>query len=347
MMSRTWMKFLPLCLMVALACGGPAASGPEPASPQAATTAQTSAAAPPAQSAKPEAPKAEAAPAPPATEDDSGNKSTVTLLDPGGEPRRKLRYLFSMKPESMILDMEMKMAMRMGDRVSPETELPGMRTVMRIVPKSISPGGDLSYEGVIVSNEITSKGALPAAARQKLEESLKSTRDMKVTSTVSSRGVVKEATMQIPDDAAPDIRQALESTRDALRAMCMPLPEEEVGVGARWKTEMNIKTTLRMTQTTTTTLKKLEPKKMELDVVLTQSAEPQLMTGPSVPPGTTIKLERMIGNGTGALAVKLDHPVPVSSVSVDNETTMTVSSGAQSMETGTRVRMVIKVKPGK
>lgn len=352
-MSRTWMKFLPfsrLAVAVAVAaaaCGGPAASGSGPASPEAPPTAEPSAAAPPAESAKPEAPKAEAAAPPPAAEDDTGNGSTVTLLDPGAEPRRKVRYLFGMKPESMILDMEMKMAMRMGDRASPETELPGMRTVMRIVPKSISPEGDLSYEGVIVSNEITSKGALPPAARQKLEESLKSTRDMKVTSTVSSRGVVTEATMQIPENAAPEIRQALEGTRDALRSMCMPLPEEDVGVGARWKTDMNIRTTLRMVQTTTTTLKKLEPKKMELDVVLTQTAAPQLMTGPSVPPGTTIKLERMTGNGTGTLAVKLDHLVPVSSVALDNETTMTMSAGAQSMETGTRMRIVIKVKPGK
>jgi hypothetical protein len=343
-MSRTWIRFLPFCFVTAAACGGPAASAPEPASPEAPPPAKVASAAP-AASAKPEPPKAEAA-APPAVEDTS-NKSTVTLIDPGGQPRRKLRYVFSMKPETMVLDMEMKMAMRMGDKASPETELPGMRTVMRIVPKSISPDGDLSYEGVIVSNEITSKGALPPAARQKLDESLKSTHDMKVTSTVSARGVVEEASMEIPPDAAPEMRQALESTRDALRAMCMPLPEEEVGVGARWKTDMDIRTTLRMIQTTTSTLKKLEAKKMDLDVVLTQSAAPQLMTGPGVPPGTTIKLERMVGNGTGALAVRLDHLVPVSSVSLDNDTTMTVSNGSQSMATGTNMRMVIKVKPGK
>jgi hypothetical protein len=344
-MSRTFMKFLPFCFVVA-ACGGPAASGPEPAAAQA-PPAEPAAPAPPAESA-PEPPKAEAMPAPPtpAAEDEAANNSTVTLLEPGAEPRRKLRYVFSMKPETMVLDMEMKMAMRVGERVSPETELPGMRTVMKIVPKSISPEGDLSYEGVIVKNEITSKGALPPAARQKLEESLKSTRNMKVMSTVSSRGVVKEATMEIPPDAAPEMRQALESTRDALRSMCMPLPEEDVGVGARWKTDMNLKTTLRMTQTTTTTLKKLGPKKMELDVALTQTAAPQLMTGAAVPPGTTIKLEKMAGNGAGALTVGLDHLVPVSTVSLDNDTTMTVSATGQSAQTGTRMHMVIKVKPG-
>jgi hypothetical protein len=110
---------------------------------------------------------------------------------------------------------------------------------------------------------------------------------------------------------------------------------------------MDVRTTLRLTQTTTTTLKKLEPKRMELDVALTQTALPQQMTGPGVPPGTTIKLDRMSGTGGGHLSVGLDHLVPVSNVSLDNETAMTVSASGQSMETGTRMRMTIKVKPGK
>jgi hypothetical protein len=271
----------------------------------------------------------------------------VTLLDPGKEPRRRLRYTFTMKPETLVLDMETKMAMRLGDKSMPETELPTIRTVMRLTPTNVSPEGDLTYEGVTTRTEVMSNGAVPDIVRQKMQASMKSMEGMKVTSTVSSRGVARDATMEIPENAAPEIRQALEGTREALKSMCMPLPEEDVGAGASWRTDMIMQTTFRLKQSTTTTLTKLEPNRMTLESALKQAADPQPFAGPSVPAGTSMKLERLTGTGGGTLVIQLDHLVPTSNVTLESETQMTVSAGGQSMQTGTVMHLFMKIHPGK
>lgn len=349
-MSVAWNRLVPFLILSATACGGP-----EPA--QAPNAAPPSAEAPPATSAEapgPAAPKAGAAPggeAPAAPENPAAaepppDTPRLTLLDPGQPPRRKLRYAFTMKPETLVLDIDMKMTMRMGDKQSPEAELPTIRTTMKIVPKSVSPEGDLTYEGRIEREEVLSNGPLPAEVRAKLQQSLKSMSGMKVASTVTSRGVVKEATMQIPDDAAPEVKQTLESTRDALRTMCTPLPEEEVGAGARWRTDVDVQTAFRLNQSTTMTVTKLENHRMQVDAVLVQSAPAQPVTA-GVPAGTTLRLEKLSGTGKGTMDVRFDHVTPQSTLAMDNESVMTVSAGGQSVVTGTQLHLVVKVKPGK
>src|ERR1041385_4263959 len=56
--------------------------------------------------------------------------------------------------------------------------------------------------------------------------------------------------------------------------MCTPLPEEEIGKGARWRTDVDVSTGFRLAQSTTLTVTKLEANRMQLDAVMIQSARP-------------------------------------------------------------------------
>jgi hypothetical protein len=241
--------------------------------------------------------------------------------------------------------MNMKMAVRVGEKQTPETVLPTIRSSVKIVPKSVLPEGDLVYEGEVVREEVLSNGAIPEPIREKLAASLKTVQGMKVAATVTSRGVVKDATMQIPENASTEVRQALESTRDSLRTLCTPLPEEEVGQGAR--VDMEVWAGFRMAQATTITLKNLTPNRAKLDASFVQSAESQPVTGAGVPEGATLRLDHLSGKGSGTIDVTFDRVSPVSTVSSDTETAMTVSVEGHSMPTGTKMHFDVQVKPGK
>src|SRR5262249_39478938 len=123
--------------------------------------------------------------------------------------------------------------------------------------------------------EVLSNGSVPELIREKLEASLQTAQGMKIAATVTSRGVVKDATMQVPEGTSREVRQALESTRDSLRTLCTPFPEEAVGQDARWRVDTDVRAGFLMDQSTTLTLKNLTVDTARLEASIEQSANSQ------------------------------------------------------------------------
>jgi hypothetical protein len=98
-------------------------------------------------------------------------------------------------------------------------------------------------------------------------------------STMSNRGIVKDLELEIPDAVSPQVRQMMDSMKQSFAQLSAPVPEEAVGVGAKWETKTRLAVNGPVIdQTATMTVVALAGNKATLDVKLVQTGKPQKFT---------------------------------------------------------------------
>lgn len=249
----------------------------------------------------------------------------VTLLEPGAEPRKPLRFAINKDEASTItMIMRMNMTQSMGDMKMPPTKLPGMKMVMNTQVVGVDASGDFEHEFTFTeATTIDEAGVMPQIAEM-MKNSLKSIVGLKGRATVSSRGFVKKAEMDIPPNADAMTKQQLESMRHSLTQFCAPLPDEPVGVGGKWKVEADLSAGgLDMKQDSVMTLEKIEGEQLQIKVELTQSAPPQPIDTQG---GPKLNLVSMNGKGDGMMTLLLSSPFPTrANVTSKNDQEMTIN----------------------
>jgi len=266
----------------------------------------------------------------------------VRLLSPGAPPRQKLRYRYSMGPSQWIqMDMKMSTGVALNGGTVLPTQLPTMRSVCRIDPKSVSPEGDLRYDFEMTKVTLLRDVPFPAQQREKIEKDLGKLAGSKGHALVTARGFTKEADLVMPPDAPESVQDAMENMRSALRQLSAPLPEEEMGTGAMWEVATDIVTpAFRMTQTATYTLRELRSNGFISTVSLIQNAPKQVMKLKQAP-DAKVELESLLSTGDG----KVDQPFDrlVSNSSVKSSTNMQMSIATPD-EPNTRMVMTMGIE---
>jgi Family of unknown function (DUF6263) len=270
----------------------------------------------------------------------------VTVLDPGAEPRRPLRYAFQKKGESVEIDMKMSMAMSAAGRASPMMAMPTIRMIMEIKPQSVDADGTMTALVETKKVEVMKDHPLPKDAMDKLTKDMQAIVGMKGRAVVSSRGMTKEASIDAPANASPQVKQILDSMKDSLRDMSMPLPEEPVGKNAKWEVKTVLTTQLTTVQKATYTAKDITEKSVVLDATVSQAAPPQKISSQAnLPPGAVLHLDSHTGTGSGTVKLALDRMTPSSTMKMQSKSIMTVSMGDEKQALGTDIAMELTIKP--
>jgi hypothetical protein len=339
-------SFIPCVLFALFGC---ASASPSPRASEAAPSASAGPSAAPSVESSDQAvapaPNASAAAAP-SSAGSADSEPKVTLLDPGKAPRQKLRFLFTTKPETMVMDLKTRMRVRAGAQSVPEIALPTLRTVMRLVPEKVSPEGDLTYDGTVKRTEMLGDAKLPAQAKTELKQQLDQLVGLKVHSVVTSRGSVKALSVDIPPNTNPAVAQTLESIRESMRNLCSPFPEEAVGPGARWQVDSAVAAPVHLTQKAVFTLVSVTPKAAELTAKVEQSAPRQKVEVAGVAAGTKTELVSLKGQGDSKVTTAFARLTPVSRVSLDNDTVTNVEQGGNKVEVNTTLHLDMTIKPG-
>ncbi len=271
---------------------------------------------------------------------------TIKLIDPGAEPRRELRYKFQVgRPDTVIMDMKIAVAMELGGQKQPENEAPPIRMAITIAPEAVTPEGDLRYQFRLTSAEVLKDKNTQPTMAQALEAQLKPAVGMSGFAVVSSRGITKDAEFNAPAGVGPQVQQLLENLRGSVRNLASPMPEEAVGKGAKWEVVVPLDTpALKLMQTSTHTLRDLNGDKGTVDIALRQEAPAQRMTLPSQR-GTTTTLESFGSTGSGTLEFDLHRLVPQSSVKLTSTMNSRVTSGGQSQPMMMTMRVQMTTHP--
>lgn len=310
--SRAVLALTAATLTCTLAAQTPPSS-PSPGSPRPAT--------PPATAPAP-APPAQAAPQ---------KEPVVTLLEPGAEPRQAQRLKITKGAVcDMGMLMSMQMTMSMNGMAMPPQSLPGMRTRAAFTVTDVRPNGDMAYDFEYRDfNAEEAPGVAPEMLDQ-VRDMLASLKGAHGTGVFTNRSIGKEFALTMPPGVDPMVRQQGEQMSQAMRQMTMPLPEEPVGVGARWRVETELLAGgIRMKMVREATLQKIEGDILTLALDITQSAEPQDVSNPQLPPGATLHVDSMKSTGNGTSVLDLTRLLPAQAeFKVTTDADMTINMGA-------------------
>jgi len=277
----------------------------------------------------------------------AGAPAIVKLISAGAAPRSALRYAVPADAkEHMDVTLDMSMSMDMGGMSMPAMTLPGMKIGADVAVTAESPAGDITYTMGFTGMTMAA-GADPAIAEQ-----VQATSDFMKTVTgsvtINNRGVVRTANIDLGKMASSQLGQMLGSTSEMLKNALTPLPEEEVGIGARWEVRYLVDAAgMKMFQRMELELVALDGKTATVKVTTEQTAPPQSVSNPAMPSGASMQLQKMTGSGSGTAALRLNGLVSPGTLNVDSATVMQLDIGGNTQQVSVTTSMKMAVAVGK
>ncbi len=267
----------------------------------------------------------------PAPAETAPQRPIVTLLDPGqAENRREIRFTPAVGAvETMIMRMKMGMSMSMGGQEMPPSSLPAQEMTARIAVEKVDQNGDIHYSMEFVDAKVVADDQTPPPMKAVMDAAMSKLVGIHGTAQVSSRGITLGGKIDGGDEMDPQSRQLLESMNQSLQQLSSPVPEEAVGVGAKWQVVL----TPRLggfTQTVTTiyTLIALSAESAKIDIAMSQTAAEQPLESASLPPGTKATIKSVNGSGTGSLELAFARITPTAST-MTTKTDVSMTFGAE------------------
>jgi len=271
----------------------------------------------------------------------------VELLNPGVEPRQQLR----LKPainvkETAVMTLKMDMEISALGRSSPAAKSPVSVMTFETKVTKIDPNGDIHYEFTYTNADITGDTEnTPPAVRDAMASALKSMVGMKGSFILDNRGFHKGGNFILPQGADNNLKQMVGQMSKSLEQLTSPLPAEAVGKGAKWRVSSSFSDYIMNVDVISTyELASWQDGVASLNVSIEQQANPQNITSPQLPPGTTLTLKSFTSQGGGAITKRLDRLNPFrSTASVSSNSEMSAKTAGSSEEVTITTKMVMEM----
>ena len=203
----------------------------------------------------------------------------VVLLDVGQGPKAPLR----LSPEvgntlQLGADLTMKVTMEMDGQVVPNPDFPSVAMVLGMEVVDVNEVGEITYNITYDSIELGTGADFPEAARTMIDEVFQELKNLKLVLVGDNRGRVLNAKVEAPDDLNPFLVQMLDSLSQSMKQVSAPLPEEPIGLGARWSITGSVTASgLTLEQTATYELVERDGDRFTVNMDVEQTAEPQTL----------------------------------------------------------------------
>jgi hypothetical protein len=275
--------------------------------------------------------------------------ASIVVLDPGRPPRRKLRYVWNAaRDEQLAMDLQTTASSTTSASAEPtgasaapsQVPLPSVRVVLAIHPQTVSSDGELRYAWRTTSATVRVDARTPPAISDGMRAEVAQIEHLSGTAVVTARGLVREVTVEpgTPADSG-GTGQMIDQIRQTLRDLSAPLPEEDVGVSARWqKTSELDASSAHISQTDTFTLAALQRATGTLDDALSQTASPQSLRVPGSGQATPAHMDSLVASGNAHVRFDLSRVVPQTTFA--GTTAMVVSAAPGD---GPRMAMTVHV----
>lgn len=274
-----------------------------------------------------------------------GSPAMVKLIDAGAQPRKALRYAVPATFKGgMEMTMGISMNMNVGGTAVPIT-MPGMKMTADLAVTGVAPNGDTSYTMAFSGVSVDTAGGADPMMVQALQGVQSAIQSIKGSATLTNRGLVKSAKIDMGE--AGQAQQMIGELSTQLENLSTALPEEPVGVGAKWESRVAMKAGGQFSfQKIVAEIVSIDGSTVTLKLTIEQTIPSQSITNPALPAGVDVQLEGGKGSGTGTSVIHLDSLVPTGESNITSSMSMTMSMGGQSqpMTTETTVKLSIAVK---
>jgi hypothetical protein len=251
---------------------------------------------------------------------------SVKLISPGSEPRAPLRlHPKEGDKQTTTLSITTKNEMSVGGNKMPDMPSPAIAITSEATVKSVSPDGDINYQIVTTDS--------PAVPQLK---------GMTATGTLSSRGINKSIDIKMPSGLPPQVAQLADQIKEGYSTAAQPLPEEPVGIAAKWEVKIPSKSGgISLLQTLTCELASLEGDKAVIKINYAQTAPNQKVQNPAMP-NLKMDLTHFNGSGSGETIVDLGKLLPIQST-MDGQLDIAMTTGAGDQKQEISVKMTLNV----
>jgi hypothetical protein len=274
----------------------------------------------------------------------AGQGPTIKLLEPGVEPRRQLRYkLVKGSKETLVMTMDTSIRNDTPGMPMPTIKIPTMAMTMELEITEALGEHEARYQFVLSESKVTGGDDVMPQFVEMTQAALDQAKGMRGASIVDSRGFNREATMEMPATIEPEMREMLESSMKGMDQMSSPLPEEAVGIGAKWELHQQIaQNGMKVDQVTLFELVSLDGDRGKLSATVTQKAGQQTVDAPGMR-GATAELLKLSSQGSGTIEFDLGRLVPMSSIAISSDYSVKVNAMGQTQILDAHLEMGINI----
>ncbi len=275
-------------------------------------------------------------------------RASITIEDPGAEPRQALRLQLEEGDASeAIMTMAMSTTMEADGEPMPGGDIPPIQITIRSEVTEVDDEAEtITTRFSYADADIVDDGTVDPQMAEAMRQGLSVLDELSGTATINSRGEPVSSEFDVPDDVDPTSRQMLEQVSQQVETLTVPLPEEEVGVGAIWRAETTsdlggIETVLAVTYE----LKELDGTRYVLAVDYEQTASSQEADFEGAPEDAVVTVEEYLVTGAGELTGDLTGILPASSTMVaGGDVVMHLEDDTESVELRQRLDFDISLE---
>lgn len=280
----------------------------------------------------------------------------IKLLNSGTGDRQLLRFKPAVGTRQVsLMSFDQTMSMSLSGQAMPGKNttimLPLVNTTIEMVVTKVDDNGDIHYQFGYQGIDVIARPGMPAAMVDLMKSQMETLRNVRGDFVMSDRGLVKSGQFDLPGNLDPMVRQVLEQLSRSMNQLSFPLPEEAVGVGAKWQTSAPLSIAgINLNQSATYELVSANRNLVNLRIQVAQQAPPQLVTPPGIPISTNVKiqLKKLKTEGQGQSTLDLTKPfVQQSAMSMKSMSQMGVAGapGVPAMEMTTETFIQMKFEP--
>lgn len=273
-------------------------------------------------------------------------RTQVRVIDAGGSPKRALRYNFQQgQQRKFSMDLEIAPTRLVNGQATPG--MPPMALSVTGTTQTERTTPALAERSYTFLDIVPSVAAIPPEIAEQMKAQFKQLSGLQLIEQVTPLGQVQN--LSLKDSAMnPQILALLQYLTDGMTNAFLPLPEEPIGKGAKWIATTHVESAgLRVTQENTIEVQSLQGDVLTVTLKYVQSAPPQQVESPSLPPGVKVEVVKLDGSGNGKMTADLHHFTVDSKieVSMQVDTKITEPGAPQPLtESGlTKMRAQIRV----
>jgi hypothetical protein len=255
----------------------------------------------------------------------------IKLLEAGAEPRQALR-LQAKAQEVQRLKISARMTMGLSMQGQPEQKIKTPTAVMSatVTTQEANAQGEIGYEVVI--NDVMvqpEEGAMPQLVEE-MQKSLGAAKGTVLHGTMTDRYQTKKIELKSSLPATPTAKEDIETLKEAFSNSEFVLPEEAIGVGAKWELKHKKKKRgMMVDETIVHEITALEGSIVTVKSTVTQSGASQKISNPLMP-ALKVDMNKMTGTVLETTTVDLTKALPThQTVNESSEVNMSMANAGQ------------------
>lgn len=273
----------------------------------------------------------------------------INLLDVGKGLKKTIRFQVKKgATQQVFMTMRTAMVMSLNGQTFPSPKMPVQRMTLSVVVTDVKPNGDTLSTFEFKAVELEETEGLPAGLLTRVEQQIQPIIGLKGEVEMTSRGINKRVQVHLPENVPLGFEVLIGSIRQCLMQASSAMPEEAVGVGGKWDVIQTLTVNnMTVTQTLTQEIVGFEGPNVKLKTAIAQSAEPQDVQLPGLPPGSKAQLLALESAGNGETLVSTSSIMPNhAKMKGTTKTKIEVNAGGQSQTMDMEMTMEIELVGG-